>query len=282
MANDLIVKSKNEIVVYQPDDMTRLDVRFDGDTVWLTQEQMIVLFQRDRSVISRHISNAFKEGEVDKANCLQILQTNNRGRPEVVYNLEVVTSVGYRVKSMRGVLFRRWANKVLKDYLIYGQAVNDRMSRLERRVEKTEQILEMVVQTSLPAPEQVFVNGQFLDAHVELLKIIRMAKKRIVLIDNFIDERVFTLLAERGKNIACTIYSRGANKREVQLAASRYAEQYPAKPIKLIHTAKSHDRFLIIDNTVWHVGASPKDAGARIFALMKMKLKPEVILSLLP
>ena len=282
MANELIIAPRDEIVVYQPDDTTRLAVRFDGDTVWLSQEQMIDLFQRDRSVISRHINNAFKEGEVDKENCLQILQTNGRGRPEVVYNLEVVTSVGYRVKSMRGVLFRRWANKVLKDYLIHGQAVNERLYRLERRVEKTERTLEMVMQSSLPAPEQVFVNGQFLDAHVELLKIIRMAKKRIVLVDNFLDERVFTLLAERGNDVSCTIYSRGANKRETQLAESRYSQQYPSKPITLVHTSKSHDRFLVIDNTVWHVGASPKDAGARIFALMKMELDPAVILNLLP
>ena len=104
---------ENEIVVYQPDDTTRLSVRFDGETVWLSQEQMIDLFQRDRSVISRHIANAFKEGEVDKENCLHILQTNAKGRPEVVYNLEVVTSVGYRVKSLRGVMFRRWAKKEL-------------------------------------------------------------------------------------------------------------------------------------------------------------------------
>ena len=188
MANELIIAPRDEIVVYQPDDTTRLAVRFDGDTVWLSQEQMIDLFQRDRSVISRHINNAFNEGEVDKENCLQILQTNGRGRPEVVYNLEVVTSVGYRVKSLRGVMFRRWANKVLKDYLIHGQAINDRLYHLERRVEKTERTLEMVVRSALPAPEQVFVNGQFLDAHVELLKIVRMAKKRIVLVDNFLDE----------------------------------------------------------------------------------------------
>ena len=121
---------KNEIVVYQPDDTTRLSVCFDGETVWLSQEQMIVLFQRDRSVISRHIANAFKEGEVDKENCLQILQTNTKGRPEVVYNLEVVTSVGYRVKSLRGVLFRRWANRVLKEYLLRGYSVNAHLNQL--------------------------------------------------------------------------------------------------------------------------------------------------------
>ena len=127
---------KNEIVVYQPDDTTRLSVCFDGETVWLSQEQMIVLFQRDRSVISRHIANAFKEGEVDKENCLQILQTNTKGRPEVVYNLEVVTSVGYRVKSLRGVLFRRWANRVLKEYLLRGYSVNAHLNQLEDKMDR--------------------------------------------------------------------------------------------------------------------------------------------------
>lgn len=124
MEQELINMPNNEIVIYQPDDTTRLSVRFDGETVWLSQEQMIDLFQRDRSVISRHIANAFKEGEVDKENCLHILQTNAKGRPEVVYNLEVVTSVGYRVKSLRGVLFRRWATRVLKEYLLRGYSFN--------------------------------------------------------------------------------------------------------------------------------------------------------------
>ena len=128
--------NENQIVVYQPDDTTRLSVRFDGETVWLSQEQMIDLFQRDRSVISRHIANAFKEGEVDKDNCLHILQTNAKGRPEVVYNLEVVTSVGYRVKSLRGVMFRRWATRVLKEYLLRGYSVNARMNQLEDKVDR--------------------------------------------------------------------------------------------------------------------------------------------------
>ena len=302
MANDLIVQPKNEIVVYQPDDTLRLDVALVNETVWLNQLQMSALFGRERSVIAKHIRNAFAEGELDeKEVCAKFAHTTRHGAMKglsqtqevVFYNLDVIISVGYRVKSVRGTQFRQWATRVLREYMLKGFAYNSRMNQLEDRIDRRlavqddrlsalEQKVDYVVQSSLPAPEQVFVNGQFLDAHVELLKIVRMAKKRIVLIDNFIDERVFTLLAERGKNVACTIYSRGANKREAQLAASRYTQQYPSKPITIIHTAKSHDRFLIIDNTVWHIGASPKDAGARIFALMKMELKPEVILALLP
>ena len=289
MTNELVTR-QNEIVIYQPDDALRLEVKLADDSVWLSQEQMIELFQRDRSVISRHIRNAFQEGEVDEANCLHFLQTNQKGRPEAVYNLDVVISVGYRVKSLRGTQFRRWATKVLREYALRGVAINNRLAaevsqRLanhERRIESVEQRIDFVVKSTLPSPEQVFVNGQFLDAHVELLKIVRVAKKRIVLVDNFIDERVFTLLAQRRDKVDCTIYSRSANKRDVQLSAARYAQQYPTKPITLVQTGKSHDRFLIVDNTTWHVGASPKDAGARIFALMKMELDPAVILGLLP
>ena len=289
MINNLETR-QNEIVIYQPDDTMRLEVKLAEDSVWLSQEQMIELFQRDRSVISRHIRNAFQEGEVDETNCLHFLQTNQKGRPEAIYNLDVVISVGYRVKSIRGTQFRRWATRVLREYALQGFVINNRLAaevnrRLadhEKRIEDVEQRIDFVVRSALPAPEQVFVNGQFLDAHVELLKIIRSAKKRIVLVDNFIDERVFTLLAQRKDNVDCTIYSRGANKHDVRLAADRYAQQYPAQPIALVQTGKSHDRFLIVDNTTWHVGASPKDAGARIFALMKMKLDPKVILALLP
>lgn len=254
MANELMAR-RNEIVIYQPDDTMRLEVKLADDSVWLSQEQMIELFQRDRSVISRHIRNAFQEGEVDEANCLHFLQTNQKGRPEAVYNLDVVISVGYRVKSLRGTQFRRWATKVLREYALRGAAINNqlaaevsqRLANHERRIESVEQRIDFVVKSALPSPE-----------------------------------RVFTLLAQRRDKVDCTIYSRSANKRDVQLSAARYAQQYPTKPITLVQTGKSHDRFLIIDNTTWHVGASPKDAGARIFALMRMELDPSVILGLLP
>ena len=188
--------NENEIVVYQPDDTTRLSVRFDGETVWLSQEQMIDLFQRDRSVISRHIANAFKEGEVDKENCLHILQTNAKGRPEVVYNLEVVTSVGYRVKSLRGVMFRRWATRVLKEYLLRGYSVNARLNQLEdkvdRRFAKTEadvaelkEKVDFFVQTKEPPLQGIFFQGRFWDAKSLLIKFIRRARKELIVIDAY-------------------------------------------------------------------------------------------------
>lgn len=296
MANELMSVAKSEIVVYQPDDTLRLDVALNNDTVWLNQQQMGELFGRERSVIAKHIRNAFSEGELNQeAVCAKFAQTASDGKTYQVdfYNLDVIISVGYRVKSVRGTQFRQWATRVLRDYMLKGLAYNTRMNQLEDKVDRRmamqdgriaalEKQVDYIVHTTLPSPEQVFVNGQFLDAHVELLKIVRLAKKRIVLVDNFIDERVFTLLAQRRDKVDCKIYSRSVNKRDVQLSAARYAQQYPAKPITLVQTGKSHDRFLIIDNTTWHIGSSPKDAGARIFALMKMELDPAVILALLP
>ena len=196
MEQELMNMPNNEIVIYQPDDTTRLSVRFDGETVWLSQEQMIDLFQRDRSVISRHIANAFKEGEVDKENCLHILQTNAKGRPEVVYNLEVVTSVGYRVKSLRGVLFRRWATRVLKEYLLRGYSFNARMNQLEdkmdRRLAQHDQAIvdlkekvDFFVQTKEPPLQSIFYQNKFWDGKSLLIKFIRRAKKELIVIDAY-------------------------------------------------------------------------------------------------
>ena len=140
----------------------------------------------------------------------------------------------------------------------------------EKRLAAVEQSVDAIVKYALPAPEQVFVNGQFLDAHVELLKIIRTAKRRIVLIDNFIDERTIMLLGNRRAKVECTVYTLKPNSPRLAPALANYAREYPSLPIMIKGYKKSHDRFLIIDNTVWHIGASPKDAGARIFALMKM------------
>ena len=196
MEQELMNMPNNEIVIYQPDDTTRLSVRFDGETVWLSREQMIDLFQRDRSVISRHIANAFKEGELDKENCLHILQTNAKGRPEVVYNLEVVTSVGYRVKSLRGVLFRRWATRVLKEYLLRGYSFNARMNQLEdkmdRRLAQHDQAIvdlkekvDFFVQTKEPPLQSIFYQNKFWDAKSLLIKFIRRAKKELIVIDAY-------------------------------------------------------------------------------------------------
>ena len=212
MEQELMNMPNNEIVIYQPDDTTRLSVRFDGETVWLSQEQMIDLFQRDRSVISRHIANAFKEGEVDKENCLHILQTNAKGRPEVVYNLEVVTSVGYRVKSLRGVLFRRWATRVLKEYLLRGYSFNARMNQLEdkmdRRLAQHDQAIvdlkekvDFFVQTKEPPLQSIFYQNRFWDAKSLLIKFIRRAKKELIVIDAYPGVATLDMLAKRGRGV---------------------------------------------------------------------------------
>ena len=286
--------SKNEIVVYQPNEDLRLEVKIDNDSVWLSQEQMIELFKRDRSVISRHIRNAFSEGEVDKPNCLHFLQTNQKGRPEAFYNLDVVISVGYRVKSQRGTQFRRWATKVLREYALRGFAMNDQRmiameDRIDRRLSKHDaDIIELrkdvdfFISSSLPPKEKVFVEGKMLDAQAELTRIVKTAKARVVLVDNYIDERTLMLLGNRRSKVSCTVYTLRPDSPRLAPALANYSKEYPALPIAVKGYKKSHDRFLIVDDTVWHIGASLKDAGSALFAMMKMELDPSVILGLLP
>lgn len=280
--------SENQIVVYQPDNTTRLSVRFDGETVWLSQEQMIDLFQRDRSVISRHIANAFREGEVDKENCLHILQTNTKGRPEVVYNLEVVTFVGYRVKSLRGVLFRRWATRVLKEYLLRGYSFNARMNQLEdkvdRRLAQHEQAIvdlkekvDFFVQTKDPPLQGIFYQGRYWDAKSLLIKFIRRAKKELIAIDPYIGVATLDMLAKcgRGVKIELVTHSNGELKESDFEAFGKQSGKF-TKTICGI----CHDRFIIVDGKeVFWTGASLKDAGRLTFAAAKMGA--EIILGLL-
>jgi hypothetical protein len=287
MEQVLMNMPNNEIVIYQPDDTTRLSVRFDGETVWLSQEQMIDLFQRDRSVISRHIANAFKEGEVDKENCLHILQTNSKGRPEVVYNLEVVTSVGYRVKSLRGVMFRRWATRVLKEYLLRGYSVNARMNQLEdkmdRRLAQHDQAIvdlkekvDFFVQTQTPPLQGVFYDGQLWDARALVLKLIQSAKRSLILIDNWATAETLDLFAKKRKGVKVTIItSEHYDKKHVphrKLSDSDIATfnaQYPHLAVRYNETF--HDRFLIIDDKeLYLIGASLKDLGRKCFGFTKM------------
>ena len=270
---------ENEIVVYQPDDTTRLSVRFDGETVWLSQEQMIELFQRDRSVISRHIANAFKEGEVDKENCLHILQTNTKGRPEVVYNLEVVTSVGYRVKSLRGVMFRRWATRVLKEYLLRGYSVNARMNQLEdkmdRRLAQHDQAIvdlkekvDFFVQTKEPPLQSIFYQNQFWDAKSLLIKFIRRAKKELIVIDAYPGVATLDMLAKRGRGVKIELVTHSNG----ELEESDF-EAFGAQCGKFTKTICGicHDRFLVVDQKeIFWTGASLKDAGRLTFAAAKM------------
>ena len=190
------------------------------------------------------------------------------------YNLDMILSVGYRVKSKRGIEFRKWANSVLKEYLLRGYAINQRFERLEQRVSKTEEQIGFFVRTALPPTEGIFYDGQIFDAYQFVSDLIRSAKQSIVLIDNYIDESVLLLLAKRGGGVAARILTRSANA-ILRLDLEKYNLQYP--PIKVEQSSTYHDRFLIIDETVYHLGASLKDLGKKLFAFSRMEVRVKEI-----
>lgn len=277
---------KNEIVLYYSDELAeRIEVRMDeeNETFWLSQEQIAQLFERDRTVINRHLKNIFKEGELDeKVACAFFAHTTQHGaikgktqeRNVKFYNLDAILSVGYRVNSKRGTQFRIWANQILKDYLMKGYALNQRMNRIENRVEnlavKVNQIDFQIKTTELPT-QGVFFDGQIFDAYEFTSKIIRSAKKNIVLIDNYIDENTLTHLSKKKKTVKVYLLTKSSN-RQLDLDISRANEQYGNFKLKTF--TKSHDRFMIIDgNEVYHLGASLKDLGRKWFAFSKMETK---------
>ena len=265
--------SENEIVLYQPNDAIHLEVRLESETVWLNRNQIAILFGRDVKTIGKHINNALREELQDMATVAKFAIVQKEGGRRVTrivefYNLDMIMSVGYRVKSSQGILFRQWANKVLKDYLLRGYAINQRFERLEQRVTKTEEKIDFFVRTSLPPVEGIFFDGQIYDAYALVSKLVRSAKQRIILIDNYIDESVLTLLDKREAGVKAEIYTNHIGQ-QLQLDIQRHNSQYP--PIPVHSMTSSHDRFLLIDNEVYHVGASIKDLGKRWFAIMKME-----------
>ena len=270
-----IESNKGEIVMYQPDETIRLEVRVEDETVWLTQQQISDLFLRDRSVINRHINNVFKEGECDKESNVHFLHIPNSDKPVMYYSLDVIISVGYRVKSLNGTKFRRWANGVLKQYLLRGYAVNQRMFDIEQKmVEQGMEIAELrkkvdfFVRSSLPPIEGIFYDGQIFDAYAHIISLIKQAKTSIVLIDNYIDVDTLTMLSNRNANVSATIYTRQLSQQQ-QLDVQRHNQQYT--PIIINICQRNHDRFLIIDDVVYVFGASLKDAGKKLFAYIRMQ-----------
>lgn len=267
---------QGEIVVYQPDDVTRLEVKVEQDTVWLTQGQLALLFQKDQSVIARHIKNVFTEGELDEAGNMQILHnTLSKYKPVKVYSLDVIISVGYRVKSFRGTQFRRWATNILKDHMLKGYAVSNRLNLIEKRLDEHEQKIEFFVRTSLPPVEGIFYNGQIFDAYVFATELIRSANKRLILIDNYIDESVLLMLSKRKGGVTAEIMT-GKVSSILQQDLVKHNAQYP--PIVLTEKKDIHDRFLIVDEDVYHIGASLKDLGKKLFAFSKMSLPTGVLI----
>ena len=272
--NDIQNDSKGEIVMYQPDETIRLEVRVENETVWLTQAQMAELFDATKQNISLHIINVYSEGELDELSTvkdyLTVRQEGQRmvKRHVLYYNLDVIISVGYRVKSLRGTRFRQWANNVLKQYMLHGYSINKRFEYIEQRLGTVEGKVDFFVRSSLPPVEGIFYDGQIFDAYAHIVSLIKQARHSIVLIDNYIDESTLTMLSKRDAGVSATIYTHQLSQQQ-QLDVLRHNQQYP--PVNINVCRHNHDRFLIIDDTVYLFGASLKDAGKKLFAYIEMQ-----------
>ena len=273
------MNTKGEIILYHPENTLEIEVRLEDETVWLNRHQMAELFKRDIKTIGKHINNALKE-ELKNLSVVANFETTARdGKTYNVeyYNLDVILSVGYRVKSQSGIQFRIWANKILKDYLLKGYAASQRFIRLEQKIQEHDQTLaeyrekiDFFIKTSLPPVEGIFFDGQLFDAYKFAADLIKSARKSIILIDNYVDESVLMLLTKRDVNVAATIYTAQISK-QLTLDLQRHNAQY--EPIIIKQFKQSHDRFLLIDEKdIYHIGASLKDLGKKWFAFSKLNL----------
>lgn len=268
-----------------------LNVRVDKETVWLTQQQIAELYGTKRPAITKHLSNIYKSGELDENSTCSILEhmgnDGNQRYHTKFYNLDAIISVGYRVNSINATKFRQWANKVLKEYLLRGYSVNQRLlymeSRIdnkllehERRLDELSDKVDFFVKASLPPVEGIFYDGQIFDAYRFICNIVKSAKYRILLIDNYVDESVLTLFDKRDAGIEAKIFTQNIS-RQLQLDIERHNTQY--SPIEVKKISGIHDRFLIVDDTLYHIGASIKDLGKKLFAFSKMEASPSEILS---
>ncbi len=269
---------KDEIVLYQPNETIQLEVHLKDETVWLTQQQIADLFGVKQPAISKHIANIYKSGELDEEGTYSILEYMGHDGKQLyttkAYNLDMILSVGYRVNSTNATRFRQWANRVLKDYLLRGYAFNQRLANIEHQMDEQRAILatheekiDFFVRTSLPPVEGIFYDGEIYEAYSFVSDLIRSAKTRIVLIDNYIDDRVLTMLDKRNDGVKATIYTKNFTK-QLSLDIEQHNKQFA--PIDVEPFNLSHDRFMIIDDVVYHIGASLKDLGKAWFAFTKM------------
>lgn len=275
---------QGEIILYQPDEAVKLEVRLEDETVWLTQAQLVELFQSSKANISEHIKNIYEQGELEENSTVRDFRTvRQEGKRQVVrnisyYNLDAIISIGFRVNSKRGILFRQWANKVLKDYLLKGYSINRRLSELEQTVSEHSKKIDFFVRTSLPPVEGIFFDGQIFDAYKFASDLIKSARQSLVLIDNYVDESVLLMLSKRQPGVTATIYTQRITS-QLRLDLDRHNDQYP--PVDVRTCKLSHDRFLIVDDAVYHIGASLKDLGKKWFAFSKLSLPAEMITNLL-
>ena len=288
------MNSDSQVVLYQPDETLSLEVRLEQETVWLTQSQMTELFRTSRNNITMHIGNIFKEGELDeKSVCKDSLRTAADGKKyrTKYYNLDVIISVGYRIKNPIGTRFRQWANTVIKQYLLQGYSVNrhlvalqenmdKRMSRIEDTQSKQQQQLDFFIRTSIPPAEMVFFEGDFYTARVALENLVRMAAKRVIVIDAYISALTLDILSVRGKGVEAVIYTAGIGK-NMQRLMSEHDRLFPSAHVDIRKWRKeSHDRWIIIDDRLYHCGHSLNaNGGHKISALTLMGVPPDVLLS---
>lgn len=272
----------DEIILYQPNHLpTQIEVQIKDESVWLNRQQLALLFDRDIKTIGKHIGNAIKEELKDIAVVAKFATTASDGKIYKVehYNLDMVLSIGYRVKSARGVEFRIWANGVLKEFLLKGYAIHNRIETLENKMNLLEiknNEFDLILKTNLPLSQGIFYDGQVFDAHAFVSGIMKSAKETITLFDNYVDETVLVQLAKKEKAVKVFIYTKNKTK-QLELDIKRFNEQYGN--LELISFDKSHDRFLIIDKTeMYHLGASLKDLGKKWFAFSKLNIDPEELL----
>lgn len=270
---------KNEIILYQSDELPeRIEVKIEDETVWLSQKQMASLFAKNIMTINEHIKNVYEEGELEETSTIRkslIVQKEgqrNVRREVMFYNLDVIISVGYRVKSKQGTQFRIWATNVLRDYLLKGYALNQRMNRIENDYENLNKEVKKIsfqLKTKDIPNQGVFFDGQVFDAYVFASNLVKKAKKEIILIDNYIDESTITLLAKKTDTVKAVLFTKVASKQlnlDIQKANEQYHNTFELNELKT-----SHDRFLIIDQKeLYHLGASLKDLGKKWFAFSKM------------
>jgi hypothetical protein len=276
---------QGEIILYQPDETIKLEVRMEDETVWLTQAQIVELFQSSKANISEHIKNIYEQEELEESSTVRDFRTvRQEGRRQVVrnltyYNLDAIISIGFRVNSKRGIQFRQWANKVLKEYLLKGYSINRRLSELEKTVALHSEKIDFFVRTSLPPVEGIFYDGQIFDAYKFATDLIKSAKESLVLIDNYVDESVLLMLSKRNPGVSATVYTQRITP-QLQLDLDKHNDQYP--PINMRTYRNGHDRFLIIDDReVYHIGASLKDLGKKMFAFSRLSIPAKMILDIL-
>ena len=272
-------KNKSNLVIYSDGEL-ELKISVTDETIWLTQAQLSDIFEKDQSVISRHINNIFKDNEVDEKSNMQKMHIANSDKPVSFYSLDIVLAVGYRTNSSKAIKFRQWATSVLKNYIQNGYVINsdkitnDRFVSLENELillkSKVENISNSLENKTLKPKQGIFYNGQIFDAYVFINDLFKIALDEIILIDNYIDETVFTLFSKY-PNIKIKIYTKIISK-QLKLDLQKYKTQY--QNIELLEFKNSHDRFLILDKKeIYHIGASLKDLGKKWFAFSKIDIE---------